>query len=233
MSAGPDVLVLFGREPRAGAVKTRLVPPLTAEQAADLYSAFLGDVAERPRAGAVHFFVAPPADRERVRSLVPRGMPIALQRGAGLGERLVNAMDELFAAGFRRVVVRNTDSPLLPLEREREAFAALAAGAEIVLGPDRGGGYYLVGCCRPFPALFLDLPMSVPSNFHRTLLRAGNLSDRVATLPAEDDVDVGADVERLAETLARDAGARAFAPRTAAAVARLVAAGRIRAGSAA
>jgi hypothetical protein len=219
-----EVLVFFGKEPRAGRVKTRLVPPLTAEEAADLYRAFLLDICGRQRSGDQRLVlaVAPPFDRSVFEGELPARVALLSQRGPDLGARLAELFERQFApgGGVRRVVVRNTDSPLLPEAIEQEAFAALARGAEIVLGPDLGGGYYLVGLSRPFPELF-RLPMSVPSNFERTVERARSLTERVALLPPFQDVDRIEDLRQLAATLAHDPAARGLAPRTVRALAAL------------
>ena len=207
-------LALFGKPPVPGRVKTRLHDVLTPEQAAALYGAFLVDIASRPRPRgiAVELVIEPPFDEAALRDLVGPDLPIRAQRGDDLAGRLAAVFDEGLA-GDHLLAVRNTDSPLLPVERERDAFAALEGGAEIVLGPDLGGGYYLVGLSRPFPSLFRDAEMSVPSNYEQTLARARELSARVVELDAEPDVDDGADLRRLCRALARpEAGA--FAPRT-------------------
>jgi len=219
-----DILILFGKEPRAGAVKTRLAPKLTPDESALLYEAFLRDIAgrRRPFVGSVRLFVAPPFDEARMRSLVPESIDIVAQSGADLMERMVLAFDRTFReeeggsdGPVGSIVLRNTDSPLLSLQRERQAFQRLADGADVVLGPDRGGGYYLVGLRTPLPDLFRGTTMSAPGNYRQTLERARSLVERVDTLPAEADVDTPADYERLAACLENDPDLRAFAPRTA------------------
>lgn len=216
-----DILLLFGKVPRPGDVKTRLLPWVAAEDACDLYRAFLYDIAERPRADWIttELWLADSATVERTVpaaiDLERSGLVREKQRGKDLIERMIDAFERSFGRGGERVVLRNTDSPLLPPEREEEGFAALRDGADVVLGPDLGGGYYLVGLRRPRPELFRDLPMSVPSNFDRTLLRARALGLRVEVLAPEPDVDDGDDLLELIRELRESAAARAFAPRTA------------------
>lgn len=216
-----DVLLLFGKVPRPGDVKTRLMPILDATEASELYCAFLRDIASRTRpAGVVtQLWLAPSLglDSEVARTECDlRRLPLSCERqsGSDLAERMIDAFQRVFESGARHVVLRNTDSPLLPIERELEAFAALHRGVDVVLGPDLGGGYYLVGMRRPCPALFSDLPMSVPSNFDRTLLRARSLGLAVEELKAEPDVDHAADLAELIATLLADSSAREFAPHT-------------------
>ena len=219
-ASGRQLLVLFGKLPIPGQVKTRLTPPLSAREAADLYRAFLLDLCarERPEAVETLLSLAPPADGSFSLASVAAGLEIVFQQGPDLASRLSTEFARQFSRGAARVVVRNTDSPLLPECRELDAFRSLRHGAEIVLGPDLGGGYYLVGMSRPFSKLFTDLPMSVPSNYEQTLLRARQLSSKVVILPAEPDVDRFEDLRSLARRLKGDPDARRLAPRTAAAV---------------
>ncbi len=72
---------------------------------------------------------------------MPDELELRGQQGDGLWARMIAAMVELFAEGHSKVLIRNTDSPDLPVTRVSEA---LAAAGKVVLGPDVGGGYYLV-----------------------------------------------------------------------------------------
>lgn len=214
----PTRLILFGKVPRAGRVKTRLVPFLTHEQAAALYGAFLYDIAarNRPAVGELELHVAPPLDPAALAAHLPVGLTVREQRGRDLSARMSNAFEDAFRERpDALVVLRNTDSPLLPPAREAEAFAALQAGAEIVFGPDRGGGYYLVGLRRPAPELFSGQETSIPSNFANTLRKARALADRIRVLATETDVDEPSDVMELIDQLECDESARHLAPRTA------------------
>ncbi|MFG0317326.1 MAG: DUF2064 domain-containing protein [Planctomycetota bacterium JB042] len=217
------VLVLFGRAPRAGAVKTRLEPALGAAGAVRVYREFLRDVVAlpRPHADEVVLAVAPPLDaaaRAALDPVAPAAIRRTEQRGPDLPSRLEAAFADELASGDAAVVVRNTDSPLLPPEREAEAFERLDDGADLVFGPDEGGGYYLVGMTRPHRGLFPGIETSSPGNLEATLGRARTIAGRVDVLATEPDVDTPADLERLAATLAHDPGARRRAPATAAAL---------------
>lgn len=216
-------LALFGKPPEPGRVKTRLCPPLTPVAAEGLSRAFLLDICARPLPidVVVEPYVEPPFDADRMQELARPRVGLRSQADDGLASRKVAAIGDTFERGARYVVLRNADSPLLPVASEVEAFQRLAAGAEIVLGPDCCGGYYLVGWRQPQPDLFLGLPMSVPSNFERTRQRAEQSTPRVEVLARQTDVDTCADPLRLAESLRSDGEARRLAPRTAEVVAHL------------
>ncbi|HIL57499.1 MAG TPA: DUF2064 domain-containing protein, partial [Rhodothermales bacterium] len=132
MITGRAALLVFAKVPRAGAVKTRLTPPLSPTWAARLYGAFLRDAldtfasqatgeADPLRLGervAVRVYLdAPPPP-----SLVPAGAEVRQQQGTGLGERMARAFAGAFADGYERAVVVGTDHPTLPLELLGEAF---------------------------------------------------------------------------------------------------------------
>jgi uncharacterized protein len=134
------------------------------------------------------------------------------QVGASLGERLDNALAALFARGYRRAIILNSDGPTLPAAHLKEAFTALAGGADVVFGPCEDGGYYLIGAMRPVPRLLREVTMSTPRVLADTLALAQQEGLRVALLPRWYDVDEPADLRRLARELA--AGPEEVAPAT-------------------
>lgn len=203
---------LFTKRPRTGRVKTRLCPPWTPERARALALAMLDDCAERLLrvAGAAPVLAYADAEdgpwfRERYPEL-PDQRP---QAPGGLGPALAaHFEDELGDRRAGRAVVVGSDAPQVPAARIGEALERLAAGAELVLGPDRGGGYYLVGLTRPVPELFLEVAMSTSDMAARTLQLARSRGLAVELLEEDFDVDVVDDVALLRQALAdRAAGA--------------------------
>ena len=208
-----SALLVFAKVPRPGRVKTRLSPPLTPEQAAALYDAFLRDALDRYRdwgrrsGAAVRLHLAGAA---RVPDgLVPDGVEVLPQRGAGLGERMLLAFVQAFAAGHDRAVVVGTDHPTLPLAFFDAALEALEDPLTAVLGPSDDGGYYLLGLNDVAPDLF-DMRYSHPDVFADTLDRVMELDMTPVVLPAHYDVDDGAALARLVEEWrgGADVGAR-------------------------
>jgi len=185
---GPAV-AYFAKVPRPGAVKTRLCPPLTPAEAAGLYRGFLTDVV-RPVPGARTFCYVWPADgAAEVAALLPAGIEVRPQRGADLWERLRGSSAELFAAGHAPVLIRNTDSPDLPAACVEEALRRAGPG-RVVLGPDAGGGYYLVALGEPCPQLF---PCGGEERgatvYAETVARARGLGLAIEELEVHRDVD--------------------------------------------
>jgi rSAM/selenodomain-associated transferase 1 len=194
----------------AGQVKTRLSPPLTPEQAADLYRAMLLDVldqhATRTDVELVVWYT-PRSAFEWFRASVPSRYRLLPQYGSDLGARMAHLFRVHHAEGYSRIVLRGTDSPTLPGERIREALERLET-AEVVLCPDLDGGYNLIGLRAPCDALF-SLEYSHSSVFEQTVARARAAGLSVAILPAHHDVDTGEDLERLSDT-----ASEAWTPRT-------------------
>lgn len=197
-------LLLFGKIPAPGRVKTRLAPLLGAAGAAALYRAFLDDavaMALRVGGASVELWLEPPAPGETER-LARRygGIPVRWQRGQELGARLAAAFDGAFREGVERAVAVGSDHPTLPVRFLEEAFEGLAA-AELVLGPSRDGGYYAIGLPRrAWPrasALFRAIPWSTAEVEARTRARAAELGLRAAELPGWYDVDGPEDLELL------------------------------------
>lgn len=203
---------IFSKLPRAGEVKTRLVPPLSPEDAAGLAEAMLADCVARSAACTefrTELCVHPPGSQGWFRARFPEVAAVRAQAGRELGERLARHFDEAFAReALESAVVVGSDAPEVPLARLLEAHQRLADGADAVFGPDRGGGYYLVGLRRPCGALFTEVSMSTPGMYARTLELARDRRLVVAELEPGFDVDTGADLRRLrrAARLARGSG---------------------------
>lgn len=194
-------LLLFTKPARPGRVKTRLVGALSAAQAAALHEAFLGDLCER-LAAAPTFALRLAWALDEGEELPASPLPATRQRGRDLGERLFDALAAA-AADHPLVAAVGSDHPELTRARVDEAFAALATGAEVAVGPASDGGYYLIALRREAlsPRLFADVPWSTGEVLPRTLDRCAELGLAVALLPEESDVDTPADLERLVASL--------------------------------
>ena len=197
---GSCALAVMAKTPRAGAVKTRLVPPLDADEAALLNTCFLRDVTgciATLTSRSIHGFVAytPAGQESTFDGLLPAGFRLLPQRGADLGERLLHATEDFLAAGYATVCLVNSDSPTLPVELLRRAIDALITAEDrLVLGEAVDGGYYLIGLKKAHPRLFADITWSSGAVFRQTMERAKELQLDVELLPAWYDVD---DLESL------------------------------------
>ncbi len=205
-SIGPRcALALMAKVPFAGEVKTRLTPPLTPEEAAKLSMCFLRDMTmnlcDLKGDGREAVVLFTPADAQKLlRGLVPIGFRLLAQRGETLGERLINAADELLSDGFESVCLINSDSPTLPGEILMTAASLLAQeGDRVVLGPSQDGGYYLIGLKRPHAYLFERIAWSTADVLAHTIERAAEIDLRVDLLPVWYDVDDAATLRLLCQ----------------------------------
>jgi hypothetical protein len=203
--ASMNVLAIFAKAPIVGQVKTRLCPPLSLEEAAELYRCFLLDTVARAMSlpGVQVYLAFTPSDGETLlRDLLPYPLHYMPQRGESLGEREANVFAELLQAGFSRVVLIGGDIPTLPLTHLQEAFSLLADPRnDVVLGPSADGGYYLIGARAFHPELFENITWSTSAVLAESLAQARRAGLRVVQVPAWYDVDSGKDLNQLAEEL--------------------------------
>lgn len=191
----------MAKAPVPGAVKTRLVPPLTEEQAAELYRALLLDQLEHLSSfddSELYVAFTPDEAAGLIKSLAPAGFHCFPQHGDDLGARMDEVFAELRRRGHRNSVLIGSDLPPLPLDILRQAFAQLAPlEKRVVLGPSRDGGYYLVGTNQPTPEIFSNMTWSHDRVFAQTTEKLADMGIAFDLLPAWFDIDTIADVERL------------------------------------
>lgn len=197
-------LTVMAKAPLAGAVKTRLVPPLTPDEAATLSVCFLRDTTANisgiAATGDADGLVAyTPAGAEAAFDrLLPEGFKLLQQQGESLGDRLFNATGELLNHGYESVCLINSDSPTLPRAILATVVASLARpGDRVILGPSEDGGYYLIGLKHAHRCLFDRIAWSTADVLADTVERAAGIGLDVELLPAWYDVDDAAALRRL------------------------------------
>ena len=230
---GPSVVAVMARSPAgARAPKSRLRQTIPAE--ADrrrLYAAFLEDTVAIRRAlpdVALRVAYAPGARADGFASLGIDGALLLPQRGDDLGARERNLFEDLFAAGFARVVIIGSDLPTLPAAHVADALARLRPGT-VTLGPAADGGYYLIGLTAPdsgdaVPDLFTGVRWGTSSAFEDTVRAAARPGIAVERIAAWYDVDDADGMERLRRDVG-PAGEETRAPATARVLETLTAAG--------
>jgi rSAM/selenodomain-associated transferase 1 len=208
-------IVLFAKSPRRGGVKTRLVPPLTHDDALALHEAMLADQIDFLRS-----LVRP----ERAIEVCLDGaaevsdLPWTLQGPGDLGHRLTRAFERSFAAGYAPVLVLGADAPTLPRSLLEECFERLAAGATATLVPALDGGYVAIALSGLAPHLFDRIPWGGSQVLETTWARAVAAGTRIELTGTWGDVDAVSDLARLRDECRADPGR---APRTAAILGRI------------
>jgi rSAM/selenodomain-associated transferase 1 len=236
MSERLCAVAIMAKASVAGAVKTRLVPPLSHEEAAELNTSCLADVAANIVAAAaqapIQGFVAydPLGSEQFFLDLLPDGFKLLPPKEPTLGRSLLHAVRDLLTAGYATVCLVNADSPTLPTDLLVRAVRGLAdPGDRVVLGPAADGGYYLIGLKRFHPRLFEAIDWSTERVYRQTIMRADEIGLAVASLPEWYDVDDASTFAILVqELLASSEAARVYrggytAPSTAAFLAKLAA----------
>jgi uncharacterized protein len=198
---GDRALIIMGKAPRAGHVKTRLAASLSAETVVDLYRCMLEDSLDLARSVSPDALaiVCPASDVGELRDWLP-AIEIVGQHGEGLAAGLISAFRAFIERGYRRVVALDGDSPHLPPETLDKAFELLD-NADVVVGPTTDGGYYLVGSTHARPELFDTERMGTGSALDSLIATAHGLGLQVTLTETAFDVDEPDDLVRLAREL--------------------------------
>ncbi|MEU8201838.1 TIGR04282 family arsenosugar biosynthesis glycosyltransferase [Streptosporangium sp. NPDC049046] len=201
-------VVVIAREPVPGQVKTRLIPPFTAREAAALAAAALEDT--------LRAVARVPVDR-RVLALdgapgpwLPHGFAVLPQRGEAPDERLAAAFDDAHRLLPVPVVLIGADTPQVTPDMLVYALSMLSA-YDAVFGPTTAGGFWLLGLRAPEPTLLLGVPMSEPTVGEIQLRRLEEAGLSVALMPRLTDVDTAADAFVVAAQAPRSFFAAALA----------------------
>ena len=194
-------IAVMARSPTAGAarIKTRLASSVPTESdRLALYTAFLADtvLACRTVVGAVlRVAYTSEGGRDGFTALGISDDELLPQRGANLGERERYLFEDLFAAGFRRVVIIGSDLPTLPMRHVSDAIARLGEpGSNVVLGPSEDGGYSLIALSAAVaggrvPDLFTNIQWSTASALDDTVRAAHTAGLQVELVSGWYDVD--------------------------------------------
>jgi len=206
-------VVIMAKAPREGFVKTRLAGAFTPPEVARLSDCMLRDTVALVQAlsGVQVAVMCPKEDVADIGARCPPGVQVVGQRGDGLAAALVSVF-ERFVPDFRRVVAIDSDSPHLPPAILESAFEHLET-RDVVVGPTEDGGYYLVGASAMYPRLFDTAPLGTQNARDALLGNALAIGLSVAFTAPWYDVDLPADLRRLAAELRIEP---ARAPRTAA-----------------
>ncbi len=201
-------LAVMAKAPRAGKVKTRLAPPLTLEQSAELNICFLKDTTENIASVAAKGYAAglvcytPVGDEVAFDALLPDDFKLIPQRGDAFGERLLAAAEDILACGFGSVCLIDSDSPTVPtLALQRAVDELNRDGDRVVLGGSHDGGYYLIGLKRAHPQPFQNITWSTESVYRETVQQIADARLELVELPKWYDVDDAATLAVLEKEL--------------------------------
>lgn len=193
-------ILIFAKAPIAGLAKTRLIPALGAQGAAQLYAKLLQSTVEKmadDRLCPIECWCAPDCSHELFLSFEQQfDLTLHRQQKGDLGERMAQATRQALLAS-EYVVLIGGDVPDLTPQYLKQALNGLSEGADAVLGPAEDGGYVLLAIRQYEPLLFSDIPWSSDQVLAITRERLKQLGWNWLELQLLWDVDRPEDLLRL------------------------------------
>jgi uncharacterized protein len=191
-------LILFGRYPIPGKVKTRLIPVMGALGAAELHRCLAEKCLDTVLTCGgstvpVEFYYTGTACSQVRKWLGPRPVRLYPQKGRGLGERMRNALFDAIDRGAEQAVLVGTDIPHMAPDHLEDAFDALNR-FDLVLGPSEDGGYWLVGLRRK-DDIFQGIQWESADVLEQTLAAAKKHGLSVHCIQTLNDMDTEADLK--------------------------------------
>jgi hypothetical protein len=188
-----EVVLVFQRNEVLGKVKTRLAAGVGEEQAMEIYMYLLNKtyLALKEITVPVTTYFSEFIPENPIYSAENK----LVQVGGDLGERMKNAFSAHLESGIEKVVLIGTDCPSLEGIHLVQAFEALEH-SDLVLGPARDGGYYLIGMKRRADFLFEGITWSSELVLSQTLTLAAEQGLHSSLLPILEDIDSPEDWER-------------------------------------
>lgn len=193
MEETKSLLIIFYRNPKIGKVKTRLAATVGNERALAVFRELClhtKAITENLPFDKIVFYT----DSVDLMDMWPNATYLkALQHGEELGEKMSSAFLGGFESGYNAICVIGTDCYELTEKIILHAFDALRS-ADVVIGPARDGGYYLLGMTRPLPELFQNKQWSTETVLRDTIHDFESLQLRYVKLQELNDVDTEDDL---------------------------------------
>ena len=194
-----NALIIFVKNVIPGQVKTRLAATLGNDVAMDIYQQLLKNVNNKIQsldAGKIVFYSEFVEDDIWDSSIFKKD----IQQGNDLGERMENAFKVSLAAGYKKAVIIGSDCPGIDETILNEAFEKLT-GFDVVIGPARDGGYYLLGMKEMYSVLFQDIEWSTDKVLQQTLSVCSRNRLTYFQLPELSDIDEEKDLRYFKELI--------------------------------
>jgi hypothetical protein len=193
-------LIVIAKSPAAGRSKTRLCPPYSLEEAAQIAEAALADtleaVARAPATARTLVLDGAPGP------WLPPGFAVVPQRGDGLDERLAAAFQDAERHSPGPLLLIGMDTPQVTCQLLVESAALLMSpDTDAVLGPATDGGWWALGLHHANTALLTGVPMSTQRTCIAQHLRLREYGMTVRALPELTDVDDSASATAVAHLI--------------------------------
>ena len=192
-AAGERALIIFAALPKPGDVKKRLAREIGIQPATALYNELalhtfrIGQDA-LDKGWTVFLFHDPKVKEDEVHQWVKRDFQYVAERGPNPGARIQHAFDYTFHHRAGRGVIISSDIPGMEYSLLEEASSRLERD-DVVIGPARDGGCYLLGMKPPTKGIFRDLPWGTAMVYREASERVRQLGLTQSNLPTLSDVD--------------------------------------------
>ncbi len=186
-----NAIIYFVKYPTPGKVKTRLAKTIGDQEAARLYKHLAEEnfiVLRQCKDMDLIVFFDSPEDHLKVHQWLSGADSYIPQEGVILGERLVNAFKWAFANGYKRATAFGSDTLQLTTTIVEQSFVILKE-TDVVIGPAKDGGYYLIGISSNQPKLFEGINWSTSEVLSQTQQIINKLKLKYHTLCPLEDLD--------------------------------------------
>ncbi len=193
-----NAIIIFVRKPEYGKVKTRLAAALGKKKALDVYELLLEHThneTEKVQADKFVFYTTEICEND-----IWNGYRKQSQQGTDLGERMEFAFKNIFAEHYENVIIVGSDCFELTSEIIDNAFSLLEKN-DIVIGPAKDGGYYLLGMKKMHSSIFKNVNWSTHEVFEKTMQKIKSLDLKVSLLPVLRDIDTVHDLPEELKTV--------------------------------
>ena len=186
------LLIVFAKNPVLGKVKTRLAESIGDENAFRVYQELLSHTEEVTSTLSncdIHIYYSDTIEASRWNK-----SEYFVQNGSDLGERMMDAFKREFDKGYTEIIGIGTDLPDLDGKLLIEAFQSLDQN-DVVFGPTKDGGYYLIGMTELHTCVFENKPWSTSTLLQDTLQELNENNIRYKLLETLDDIDTVEDLK--------------------------------------
>ena len=198
-----NAIIVFARLPVKGRVKTRLAKELGIDVATSFYKVCaehtFKEILKFDSTEVVPFlFFSEESEIDEMRNWTKNKFRYYSQKGHDLGERMSNAFNTIFDAGYRNVILVGTDAPGISAELITDAFSQLK-DYNCVIGPSEDGGYYLMGLKQKLFYLFNEMEWSTNAVFSRTIERLKQNNHDYTLMQKMIDIDTKEDLKKWSD----------------------------------
>ncbi len=198
-----QALIILGKYPKTGNVKTRLAQKIGDKEAVDFYKNcceyIFSEVEKIQDSITPYFYFGNKPDHQEIKDWIGEKFICIPPQHNNIEKHLHSAFAERLSEGASKIVSIATDVPMLSSEIILQAFKALDT-YDVVLGPDHKNGFYLFGLKRFYPEVFEYQYQDRNNMFNEEVERINSLGLSYYILPALIDIDTEEDLKSLASS---------------------------------